>query len=46
MGINLINLGLIPAQVGLIELGFETIEFPIAILAGAEVYEGRGDRAG
>jgi len=46
MIINLINLGLLPAQVGLIELGFETIELPLAMLAGAQVYEGGGDRAG
>ena len=38
--INLINLGLFPARLGLIEAGFEAIEFPIAMLTGAAVYEG------
>lgn len=37
---NLINLGLVPARVGLIEAAFEAIEFPIAMIAGAGVYEG------
>ena len=38
--INFINLGLIPAQVGLIEALFVAIEFPIAMIVGAGVYEG------
>ena len=38
--INFINLGLIPAQVGLIEAVFMAIEFPIAMIVGAGVYEG------
>jgi hypothetical protein len=44
--INFINLGLIPAQVGLIEVMSVTIEFPIAMIVGAGVYEGavRWDR--
>jgi hypothetical protein len=40
--INIINLGIIPVQAGLTELGFELIECPIAMIAGAGVYEGRG----
>ena len=46
MMINLVNLGLLPTQVGLLEAGFETIEFPIAMLAGAEIYEGGRDETG
>lgn len=44
--INFINLGLIPAQVGLIEAVSVAIEFPIAMIVGAGVYEGavRWDR--
>jgi len=38
--INGINLGLFPAKVGLVELVYETIEFPIAMIAGAFTYEG------
>jgi len=38
--INLINLGLFPVRIGLIEAAFEAIEFPIAMIAGAGVYEG------
>ena len=45
MAINIVNLGLLPSQVMLIEMTFEAIEFPIAMLAGAAVYEGRGDKA-
>jgi hypothetical protein len=41
MTINAINLGLIPTQVGLIEAVFVSVEFPIAMLAGAQIYEGR-----
>lgn len=39
--INFINLGLLPLKVGLIEAVFESIEFPIAMLVGAGVYEGQ-----
>ena len=45
--INFINLGVLPLRAGLIEALFEAIEFPVAMLAGAAVYEGQGrwDRA-
>ncbi len=46
LAINAINLGLIPRQIGLLEVGFVAIEFPIAMLVGASVYEGADDRAG
>ena len=36
---NLINLGLFPLKLGLIEATFEAIEFPIAMMAGAAIYE-------
>ena len=36
---NLMNLGLIPARVGLMEAVFVAIEFPIAMIVGAGVYE-------
>lgn len=42
--INMINLGLLPLQFGLMEAVFEAVEFPIAMLAGAAVYEGAGDQ--
>ena len=42
--VNGINLGLFPPQIGLVELVFETIEFPIAMIAGALVYEGSSKR--
>ncbi len=42
--INAINLGLLPLQFGLLEAIFVAVEFPIAMLAGAAVYEGQGDR--
>ena len=42
--VNVINLGLLPLRFGLMEAVFETIEFPIAMLAGAAVYEGAGDK--
>jgi hypothetical protein len=45
LAINLINLGLLPLQVGLMEAVFVAIEIPIAMLAGAAVYEGVGDKA-
>jgi hypothetical protein len=38
--INGVNLGTYPLQIALIELGYQLIELPIAILAGARVYEG------
>ena len=41
--INLINLGLFPLQLGLMEAVFEAIEFPIAMIAGAAIYEGKGN---
>jgi hypothetical protein len=39
--INFINLGLLPLKPTLIEAVFEAIEFPIAMLAGAAIYEGQ-----
>ena len=39
--INLTNLGLIPPRLALLEAIFETIEFPIAMIVGAGVYEGK-----
>ena len=39
--INLINLGLFPLKLGVIEAVFEAIEFPIAMMAGAAIYEGQ-----
>lgn len=39
--INLINLGFFPPVAGLVEAVYESIEFPLAMLAGAAVYEGR-----
>jgi hypothetical protein len=45
LAINLINLGLLPLQVGAVEAAFVAIEFPIAMLAGASVYEGADDEA-
>ena len=41
--INFINLGLLPLRAGMIEAVFETIEFPIAMMAGAAIYEGQGN---
>jgi hypothetical protein len=38
---NLINLGLIPLKLGVIAAVIEAIEFPIAMLAGAAIYEGQ-----
>lgn len=43
MTINAINLGLVPARVGLVEWIFELIEFPLAMMAGALVYEGTSE---
>jgi hypothetical protein len=39
MFVNFINLGLLPLKAGLIEAVFEAIEFPIAMMAGAAIYE-------
>ena len=38
--INMINLGIFPLKIALLEALFEAIEFPIAMIAGATVYEG------
>jgi hypothetical protein len=38
--INGVNLGNYPLRVALIELGYQLVELPVAILAGARVYEG------
>jgi hypothetical protein len=37
---NGVNLGIYPLRIALIELGYQLVELPIAILAGARVYEG------
>lgn len=42
--VNFINLGLFPARLGLTEALFVAIEFPLAMLVGAAVYEG-GEKA-
>lgn len=42
--INFINLGLLPIKVTLIEAVFEAIEFPIAMIVGAAIYEGQEKR--
>jgi len=39
--INFINLGLFPLRIGLLEAVFEAIEFPVSMIAGAAVYEGK-----
>ena len=39
--INFVNLGLLPLKATLIEAVFEAIEFPIAMLTGAAIYEGQ-----
>ena len=41
MFINLTNLRLFPARLGLIEATFEAVELPIAMLAGAAIYENK-----
>jgi hypothetical protein len=43
--VNGINLGLFPAKLGLVEWIYELVEFPIAMIAGAMVYEGESDPA-
>lgn len=40
MAVNGANLGLYPIQIALLELGYELIELPIAVIIGALVYEG------
>jgi hypothetical protein len=42
---NMTNLGLIPPRLALIEFVFEAVEFPIAMLIGAGVYEGKEEKA-
>jgi hypothetical protein len=39
--VNVVNLGLIPEKVAILEAVFESIEIPIAMLVGASVYEGQ-----
>ncbi|MGD2251707.1 MAG: hypothetical protein PVF70_02210 [Anaerolineales bacterium] len=38
--INSANLGSYPPRIALIELGYQVLELPIALLVGAQVYEG------
>jgi hypothetical protein len=38
--INSVNLGSYPLRIALIELGYQVLELPIALLVGAQVYEG------
>lgn len=38
--VNSVNLGTYPFRIAIIELGYQVIELPIAILAGARIYEG------
>lgn len=37
---NLVNLGIIPLRIALIDLGCNLVETPIAIIVGARIYEG------
>ena len=47
LAMNGINLGLFPPQAVLIEVVYEAFEYPIALIAGAGVYEGEhGQREG
>lgn len=46
MTVNGINLGLFPARLGLVEIIYEAIEFPLAMIAGAMIYEGVSDPVG
>ena len=39
--VNFISLGLLPLKAGMIEAVCEAIEFPIAMMAGAAIYEGQ-----
>jgi hypothetical protein len=43
LAVNLINLGLFPLKAGLTEAVSVMIEIPIAMIAGAGVYEGKGE---
>jgi hypothetical protein len=43
MTFNAINLGLIPARAGLLEVACEIVEFPLAMIAAAAVYENEGE---
>lgn len=45
LAFNGINLGLFPPQAVLIEVVYEAFEYPIALIAGAGVYEGRHVRS-
>jgi hypothetical protein len=38
--LNQVNLGLIPFQVAIVQLFYQYIELPIALVAGAQFYEG------
>jgi hypothetical protein len=42
--INLINLGFFPPMAGLVEAVYESIEFMIAMIVGAAVYEQEGEK--
>lgn len=46
LAVNGINLGLFPAQAVLVEAVYEACEYPIALIAGASVYEGRAAWSG
>ena len=37
--VNSVNMGIYPLRVALIELGYQLVELPVAIVAGALVYE-------
>jgi len=39
LGLNLVNLGILPAKMALFSLAFNLVELPIAVLAGASVYK-------
>jgi hypothetical protein len=38
--VNSVNLGLYPLQIAVVELGYQLIELPVAIIVGARIYEG------
>lgn len=42
---NLVNLGILPRHLGLVEAVYLAIEFPIAMLVGASAYEGAQEQA-
>jgi hypothetical protein len=44
MTINGINLGLFSTKVGMVEMVYEMIEFPLAMITGALVYEGSNNQ--